>query len=56
MSDGDYMTIEQLIDGMFVKYINSNGDICTEDDVVCDKAQCFAHFTSMKSHRASSWY
>ena len=49
MSDGDYVTIEEFIDGVFVKYINNNGDICTEDDVLCDKAQCFAHFTYEKS-------
>ena len=49
MSDGDYVTIEEFFDGMFVKYINYNGDICTEDDVLCDKAQCFSHFTYEKS-------
>ena len=49
MSDGDYVTIEEFIDGVFVKYINNNGDICAEDDVLCDKAQCFSHFTYEKS-------
>lgn len=34
---------------MFVKYINNNGDICAKDDVLCDKAQCFTHFTYEKS-------
>ena len=33
MSGGDYVTIEEFIDGVFV----------------CDKAQCFAHFTYEKS-------
>ena len=34
MSDGDYVTIEEFIDGVFVKYINKNGVIRTEDDVL----------------------
>jgi len=49
MSDGDYGTIEEFIDGVFVKYISNNGDIGAEDDVLCDKAQCFLHFTYEKS-------
>ncbi|KAK2550710.1 hypothetical protein P5673_028580 [Acropora cervicornis] len=53
MSDGDYVNIEELIDAVFVKYINNNGGICTEDDVLCDKAQCFAHFT--KATGKGSW-
>ena len=54
MSDGNYVTIEEFIVGDFVKYTNNNGDICTKDDVVCHKAQCFAHFTYKKNHKASS--
>jgi hypothetical protein len=46
--DGEYVTIEEYIDGDFVKYINNNGDIC-EDGDICDKAQAFAHFTYEKS-------
>ena len=26
-----------------------NGVLCLTDDMVCDKAQCFAHFTFKKS-------
>lgn len=44
MSEGDYVIIEEFIDGVFVKYINNNGDICVEDDVLCDKVQCFVYF------------
>ena len=49
MSDGDYVTIEEFIDGVFVKYIKNNGDICAEDHVLCDEAESFAHFTYEKS-------
>ena len=49
ISDGDYVTTEEFIDGVFIKYINNNGDISAEDDVLCDKVQCFAHFTYEKS-------
>ena len=45
MSDGDYVTIEEFIAGVFVKYISNYGDIYAKDDVLCDKAQCFSHFT-----------
>ena len=46
---GEYVTVEEYINGTFVKYINNNGVLCLTDDMVCDKAQCFAHFTFEKS-------
>ena len=32
MSNGDYMTIEEFMDGAFVQSINNNVDICAEDE------------------------
>ncbi|CAB4042364.1 transient receptor potential cation channel subfamily M member 6-like, partial [Paramuricea clavata] len=46
--DGEYVAIEEYIDGDFVKYINNDGDIC-EDRDIGDKVQAFAHFTYEKS-------
>ncbi|XP_028416007.1 alpha-protein kinase 2-like [Dendronephthya gigantea] len=46
--EGKYVTIEEYIDGEFVKYINNDGYIC-EDGDICNKAQAFAHFTYEKS-------
>ena len=46
--DGEFITIEEYINGDFVKYINNDGDICEEGEIG-DKAQAFAHFTYEKS-------
>ena len=46
--DGKFITIEEYINGDFVKYINNDGDICEEEEIG-DKAQAFAHFTYEKS-------
>lgn len=46
--DEEFVTIEEYIDGNFVKYINNNGDICDGGEI-CDKAEAFAHFTYEKS-------
>ncbi|KAK3754933.1 hypothetical protein QZH41_019354 [Actinostola sp. cb2023] len=45
---GAFVTIEEFIDGAFVKFINNNGELC-EDGELCEKAQAFAHFTYQKS-------
>jgi len=41
---GEFISIEEYIDGDFIKYINNNGEVC-EKGTVCDKAQAFVHFT-----------
>ena len=45
---GGGVSIEEYIDGDFIKYINNNGDVC-EKGTVCDKAEAFVHFTHEKS-------
>ena len=41
-NSGEFVSIEEYIDGDFIKYINNNGD-------VCDKAEAFVLFTHEKS-------
>ena len=43
------VSIEEYIDGDFIKYINNNGDLCEEKNVMVEKAECYAHFTYEKS-------
>ena len=48
--DGEFVTVEEFIDGEFVKFINNNGIVCEEDStLLCWKAQTFSHFTFEKS-------
>ena len=45
---GEFVLIEEYIDGDFIKYINNNGKVC-EKGTVCDKTQAFVHLTHEKS-------
>lgn len=48
--DGESVTVEEFVDGTFVKYINNNGISCVEDgNVIGQKAQCLSHFSYEKS-------
>ncbi len=49
--DGDFVTVEELVDGKFVKYINNDGSICKNDDTPSDKAQSLVHFSYEKSNK-----
>ena len=44
-----FVTVEELVDGIFVKYINNDGDICGEDVELTEKAECLAHFSYERS-------
>ena len=46
---GECVSMEEYIDGDFIKYLNNNGDLCEESDVMVEKAECYAHFTYEKS-------
>ena len=43
-----FVSIEEYIEGAFIKYINNNVEVC-EKGTVCDKAEAFVHFTHKKS-------
>lgn len=49
VEDGELLTVEEFISGVFVKYINNNGIVCEEDTTLCKKSQAFSHFTYQKS-------
>ena len=49
-SHGESVTVEEFVDGQFVKYINNDGSICKDDDTPSAKAQCLAHFSYEKSN------
>ena len=40
-----FVTVEELLDGIFVKYINNDGDICEEDVELTKKTECLTHFS-----------
>lgn len=46
---GEYVTIEEYVDGEFTKYINNNGDICVHDMDEAEKAEILVHFSYEKS-------
>ena len=45
IGDDVYVTVEELVDGTFVKYINNNGDVCGEN------VECLAHFSYERSQK-----
>ena len=47
--DGEYVTVEEFIDGDFIKYINNDGFLCKKHHHLMSKAECYAHFTYQKS-------
>ena len=50
MDTGDCVTIEEFIEGTFVKYINNTGLRCVNNsNSMGQKAECLVHFTNEKS-------
>ena len=49
LDKGDCVTVEEYIDGNFVKYINNTGMVCNKS-TLSEKAQCLAHFSYEKSY------
>ena len=49
---GECVTIEEFIPGAFDKHINNTGDVCGDEDLdMCQKAQCFVHYTYERSEK-----
>ena len=48
-STDEYVTVEEYIDGDFIKYINNDGSLCSKQHPLMEKAECFAHYTFQKS-------
>ena len=51
MESGEYVTVENYIDGEFVKYTNNNGLICKPNTALRQKAESLAHFSFEKSEK-----
>ena len=51
IGNDEYVTIEEMVDGTFVKYINNNGEVCGEDVDLTEKAECLAHFSYERSQK-----
>ena len=50
MQDGEYVTIEEFIDGDFTKYLNNTGLVCGNRSTdECKKAECLTHYSYEKS-------
>ena len=47
---GEFVTIEEYINGSFKKYVNNDGAISCEKSSLCEKAECLAHFSFEKSY------
>lgn len=49
LDNGEFVTVEEYIDGNFVKYLNNNGMVCVKTSALSEKAECLAHFSYEKS-------
>ena len=50
LEDGEYVTIEEFIDGDFTKYLSNTGLVCGNRSTdECKKAECLAHYSYEKS-------
>ena len=47
------LTIEEFVEGTFLKYINNNGSVCDKGDrsALFEKDECLAHFTYERSEK-----
>ena len=54
LEDGEYVTIEEFIDGDFTKYLNNTGLVCGNRSTdECKKAECLAHSYSYSYEKSS---
>ena len=52
LESDEYVTVEELVEGSFVKHINNNGHICGDtNNPVCNKAECLAHYSFERSNK-----
>lgn len=48
LDNGEFVTVEEYIDGNFLKYLNNNGMVCVKTSALLEKAECLAHFGDEK--------
>ena len=51
MEGGEFVTIEEFIEGGFTKYINNNGELSVNDSEILKKAESLAHFSYERSEK-----
>ena len=51
MEGGEFVTIEEFIEGEFAKYINNNGEFSISDCQILKKAESLAHFSYERSEK-----
>ena len=49
MSTGEVVTVEEFIEGDFIKYVNNTGERCVDNNLIADKAEAFCHYSYEKS-------
>ena len=49
MSTGEVVTVEEFIEGEFIKYVNNTGERCVDNNLIADKAEAFCHYSYEKS-------
>ena len=48
----EYVTVEEYVEGSFVKHINNNGQVCGDtSSPLCNKAECLAHYSFERSNK-----
>lgn len=45
MERGEFVTVEEFIEGGFTEYINNNGELSVNDSEILKKAESSAHFS-----------
>ena len=49
LDSGEFVTVEEYIEGDFMKYLNNNGMVCAKNSACSQTAECLAHFSYEKS-------
>ena len=51
LSDGEFVTVEEFVQGKMGKLVNNDGTPCgNKEDVMLQKAECLVHFSYEKSN------
>lgn len=48
---GECVTVEEFIPGTFEKHVNNTGDICGDTESDLKKAECFVHYSYIRSKK-----
>ena len=52
LDSDEYVTVEELVEGSFVKHINNNGHIFGDtNNPVCNNAECLTHYSFERTNK-----